>query len=135
MIACILCVIFASIFAIYPAFSVTSTTVDEIVQVHRMGWSQDFADEWYVHGYLQGSDLVYLKHDLTGDGIDWIPEDWDATSSLFFETASDTWAHDGTCTWADNDGDGYYDTYSNTATGAATAGGKYYLWFYDNKGI
>jgi hypothetical protein len=81
--------------------------------------------------YENGSDKIYLylgNHILT---------QYDAFTA-FFETASDTWASDQTYVWEDTDGElnkvigvgNLRDTYSNTITGAATAGGRYviYAW-------
>jgi len=85
-------------------------------------------DAWY---YASGSDKVYM---YLGNNLKTQYEFFVA----IFETASDTWNSDVTYTWTDTDGESntvigagnLKDTYANTLTGIATAGGKYQIWAY-----
>ena len=103
--------------------------------VEGFGMRNHRQETQFIQGYVAGSTLVHLDNLTKAGNGDYLHPGWDSCSPMFFETASNTWAIDGVCTWVDGDGDGKLDTYDNAAASIDTAGGKFYIWFYDTSGI
>jgi len=77
--------------------------------------------------WLKGSTAISVAYNpgaTYGLGMDF--------ATCWFETASNVWTSLGTYTLSDGVGtDGVLDTIAITATGGATAGGKYYIVYWD----
>lgn len=117
----------AALWGVYTLFTpnlasaITSTTRLHVMQLGRYD-SHLIMDRWPASGwnYAPGSDAVYQYF---GDSR---PTQYDELW-VRYETASDVWATDFAGTYADSDGDGLYDLYTDKPTSMDTAGGKWCL--------
>ena len=125
--------IFVLLWTIFPRISTANTTWGTRTRITPFGYGTSHVALDVYHGYLDGSTVLYFTFPSTRDSE---KRDYAYNNFLVWtETASDTWVIDGGYTWTDGlDTDTRPEVYKNTLSGAATAGGEYYLyaWNIDN---